>query len=82
VTGNAGTRATSVNVTLTGKNFVKSGSTVTVSGTGVTVTAMNVTSPKSISATLAIDANAAATVRTVTVSGPNGTSGTVNFTVQ
>ena len=82
VASNSGARGTSVNVTLTGKNFVKNGSTVTVSGSGVNVTAVSVTSSRSLSATFAIDANALATVRTVTVTAPNGTSGPVNFTVQ
>ncbi len=82
VAANSGSRGTSVSVTLAGKNFVKNATTVSVSGGGVSVSGVNVTGPTSLSATFNIDAAAAATVRAVTVSAPNGTSGSVNFTVQ
>ncbi len=82
ITASSGARGASMIVTLAGKNFVKNATTVSVSGGGVTVSAVTVSSPASLSAAFQIDANATVSVRTVTVSASNGTSGSVNFTVQ
>jgi sugar lactone lactonase YvrE len=79
----AGPTGSTVNVTLTGTNFVIGATTVSIAGTGVTV---NVTNPTNTSTTARVAAftiapDATPGARAVTVSTAAGTSGSVNFTV-
>ncbi len=80
VAPNSGVQGTSVNVTLTGTNFV-TGATVAVNGSGVTASNVSVVSPTQITATLAVAANASVGARNVTVSTASGSSGSAVFTV-
>ncbi|HET6208477.1 MAG TPA: IPT/TIG domain-containing protein, partial [Terracidiphilus sp.] len=68
-------------VTLTGANLTGT-TAVTVSGTGVTRTNITVVNDTTVTATFTITGTALQTTRTVTVTTPNGTSNSVNFTVQ
>ena len=81
----AGAPGTTVNVTLTGTNFVPGATTVSVSGTGVAtqiVSGPQVTaSGRSMVAAFVIDANAAQGSRTVTVTTAGGTSNGQTFAV-
>ena len=83
ISPSSGTQGTSVAVTLTGTNFVSGATTIAMSGTGVTSTSVNVVSATSLTATLMIDAAAAAGARNLAVFTPNGNSGVgpVQFTV-
>ena len=85
ITPAAGAPGTTVNVTLTGSNFVPGGTTVAVSGTGVTtqiVSGPQVTaSGRSMVVAFVIDSNAAQGSRTVTVSTAGGTSNGQTFAV-
>jgi hypothetical protein len=76
-----GTHGTTVAVTLTGTSL--SGATrVNVSGSGVTASGIQVLNDTKITANLTINTGAAHTPRNVTVTTPNGTTGSVAFTVQ
>jgi len=77
VTGN---RGAVVPVTLTGTNLTAA-SAITVSGGNVTVSGITVVNSTTVTATFTIAAGAAASPRTVSVTTPGGTSGTVTFTV-
>jgi hypothetical protein len=71
----------SVPVTLVGTNFIDGMTTVAVSGGGITVSGVTVMSPTQIMASIKVDPMAAVGMRSVTVTTPNGTSGTQGFTV-
>ena len=71
--------AINLSVTLTGTNLTGA-TAVNVSGTGVTCGVTGST-PTTVAASCNITAGAAIAVRTVSVTTPGGTSGTVNFTV-
>jgi hypothetical protein len=77
----AGARSAAVPVTLTGTNLTGT-SAVTVSGTGITVSAITVVNPTTVTATFTISGTATLSARTVSVTTPGGTRGTVTFTVQ
>ncbi|MBI4471822.1 MAG: matrixin family metalloprotease [Acidobacteria bacterium] len=77
----SGVQGQALSVTLTGRNFVAGSTTVAVSGTGVTPGAVAVTSPTSLTVTLAINSSAPLGDRLVSVSTPAGTTGTMSFTV-
>jgi hypothetical protein len=89
----SGVQGTSVDVTLTGTNFVPGGTDVQVSGSGVTVTNVRVGSglagaiadvagnSTTITAIFVIAADAPLGVRGVTVTTAGGTSGALPFTV-
>lgn len=77
----AGAQGTTVNLTLTGSNFMPA-STVAVSGSGVTVSNVSVLSSTQITATLTIAANASATaIYTLSVATAAGVSGSLVFDV-
>lgn len=76
----SGAQGTSVQVTLTGNNFV-AGATIAVSTAGVTASSITVVSPTQITATLTIAGTAAAGPASVTVTTPTGTSAPVTFTI-
>jgi hypothetical protein len=76
----SGNRGTSVNVTF-GGFVLRAPLTVNVSGTGITVTNVVSISGVQATATFVIDAAAPTGPRSVTVSGPSGTSNVVTFTV-
>ncbi len=76
-----GTVGSTVNVTLEGTNFAPS-AIVAVSGTGVTVSNVQFVSATRITATFTIAANAADTVRNVTVTVGNQTSNDRSFSVR
>jgi hypothetical protein len=85
ISPNSGTQGTAtqptiVNVALNGTNLTGAYA-VTVSGTGITVSGIGAVSSTVVDATFTIASTAATTTRTVTVTTPNGTSGSVNFTV-
>jgi hypothetical protein len=75
-----GLKGTTVNVTLTGSNFV-SGSTIVNPITGVTITNTTVVNATSLTATFAVAAAAQSGARNVTVTTAEGTSAPVTFTV-
>ncbi|HEX6164408.1 MAG TPA: glycine-rich protein [Vicinamibacterales bacterium] len=81
----SGAPGTTVNVTLTGSNFVPGGTTVNVSGSGVTtqiVSGPQVTaSGRSMVVAFVIDSNAAQGSRSVTVTTAGGTSNAQTFAV-
>lgn len=83
VSPNSGVQATTVNVTLTGTNFVTGAgsTTVSVSGTGVTVSNVLVNSETSLTADFVITGAAATGTRTVMVTTATGNSGTQTFNV-
>jgi len=74
------TQPTIVNVALNGTNLTGAYA-VTVSGSGITVSGIGAVSSTVVDATFTIASTAATGTRTVTVTTPNGTSGSVNFTV-
>jgi Bacterial Ig domain len=76
----SGFRGTTVNVTLTGTNFV-AGSTVAISGTNITIGPVTVVSATSITTSFIIAAAAGTGARNVTVTTPGGVTGAVVFTV-
>ena len=76
----SGAQGSSVNVTLTGTNFIGSAS-LNVSGTGVTASNVAIVGATSITATLTIAATATTGAHTISVSTSGGTSGTQPFTV-
>src|SRR5208283_3416564 len=77
---NSGVQGNSVNVTLTGTNFV-TGATINFGGAGVTVANVVVASATSITAQFQLAAGAALGARTVSVTTSGGTSGNQTFTV-
>ncbi|MGO9096715.1 MAG: LamG-like jellyroll fold domain-containing protein [Bryobacteraceae bacterium] len=76
----SGLHATTVPVTLTGANLTGA-TTVTVSGSGITVNSIAVVNPTTVTANFVIASTASLTARTVSVTTPIGTTGTVSFTV-
>src|SRR5262249_4741445 len=70
----------SVNVTLSGTDFVPGGTTISL-GAGVAINNTNVVSPTSMTATLVIAPDAQLGIRGLVVTTSNGTSNSVNFTV-
>ena len=76
--GNAGT---TVNVELTGTNFVNGATAVVVSGTGVTTTSVNVANATTLNASLAIASDTAPGNRGIYVVTSGGSSATQTFTV-
>ena len=77
---NAGYQGSAVSYTLTGTNLTAA-SAVTASGTGVTASAINVVNATTVTVTLTISGTATTGARTVSITTPGGTSGTVPFTV-
>jgi hypothetical protein len=72
----------SVPVVLTGTNFTATGTTVNiVSANGLTVSGVTVVNSTTIDATLASTSTTAPGVRTISVTTPGGTSGTVAYTL-
>lgn len=71
---------TARSVTLTGLNF-QGPASVNISGAGVVVSAVVVVNSTTITATFTVDIAAATTVRTVSVTCPQGISNTINFTI-
>jgi hypothetical protein len=80
VSPSSGQAGTAVNVTLTGTNFISGQTTVKSSRPAVKVSNVNVVSSTQITATLTILADALPTTL-LSVTTPNGTSGTVTFNV-
>jgi hypothetical protein len=78
---NSGFQGSVVHVTLTGTNLTGA-SAINVSGTGVTVSGLTVASATSVTATFTIAGTANGSPRTVSITTPGGTSGTVTFTVR
>jgi len=77
----AGPFSGSVNVTLTGTNFVTGNSTILFNAGGITVTNLNVVSSTTVTATFNTSFSANAS-RQVSVQTPNGTSGIVWFDIR
>ena len=78
------TQSTTLDVTLTGSNFIDGVSSVSFSGTGITINATTINSDTEIVVNISIDAAAATGDRDVTVTntGPGGgASATQTFTV-
>jgi IPT/TIG domain len=73
-------RGTAVNVTLTGTNFAPTGTTISA-GNGITVTNLVVVNSTTITATFSTPSNAGMNTRSVSVTTPNGTTGTVGYTI-
>ena len=78
ITPVSGVQGTTVDVTLTGTDFI-AGASVNVSGSGITVSDVSVDNSTTISATLDISASAALGARTATVTTAGGTSGGRTF---
>src|SRR5262245_44968911 len=78
----SGAEGTSVNVTVTGTNFVSGSTAVAVNGTGVTVGPVNVASNTSLTTVFAIASSATSGTRYVTVTTPGGTSNGLPFIVR
>src|SRR5208282_4593494 len=76
-----GAQNTTVNVTLTGTNFV-AGATINFGGAGVNVTNLVVASATSITAQFQIGVGAALGAQTVSVTTTGGTTGNQIFTVE
>lgn len=83
VSPGSGVQGTTVNVTLTGNNFVTGtgNTTVSVSGTGVTVNNVSASSATSATADFVIASGATVGARQVTVTTGTGSSGSQNFNV-
>jgi uncharacterized repeat protein (TIGR01451 family) len=75
----SGVQGTSVDVALTGTNFVSP--TVTASGDGVAVRNVKLDADDSVNATFAIASDAAPGVRNITLTTPGGTSTAASFTI-
>ncbi len=80
VAPNTGVQGTTVNVTLTGTNFI-AGATVGAAGSGITVSNVVVASATQITATLTLAANATVGQHNLSVTTTAGGSGTVPFGV-
>ncbi len=70
----SGTAGTTVNVTITGTNFVPGATTVTAASTGITVTAVNVPNATSLTANLVIQSSAALGATSISVVTTGGLS--------
>ena len=81
LTPNAAARGATVNVTLTGTNFM-SPATVAVQGGATSVSNVVVVSPTKITATFHVSSSATRRSRNTTVTTPAGTSNALPFTVQ
>src|SRR5262249_19542418 len=81
LTPNAGSKGTTVNVTLWGTNFV-SPLTVAVQGGGVTVSNVEVVNSTTVTATFRIRQSATRSARNTTVTTSAGTSNALTFTVR
>ena len=80
VSPNTAAQNTSINVTLTGTDFVPGGTTINTGG-GVAVNNANVVSATSMTATFVIAPDAQLGTRGLVVTTTNGTSNSVDFTV-
>ena len=80
ISPSSGVRGSTVAVTLTGTNLAGT-SAITVSGGGVTVSGITNVNATTVTATFTIASNAGLSAKTVSVTTPGGTSGTVSFTV-
>jgi hypothetical protein len=82
VTPPQGVQAATVPVTLTGTSFA-TGATLSLSGTGITVSNVVVSPPTQLTATLTIASGATLGARSVTITNPDGGTGTLatGFTV-
>jgi hypothetical protein len=80
VSPNTGTQGTMVTVTLTGTGFIAGATGVSVNGVGISVVNIQVLSPTSLTADLAIAAAAPPTARSITVTHAGG-SASQAFTV-
>jgi hypothetical protein len=76
----SGFRGNNYNVTLTGTGLA--GTTSINGAAGITITALTLMDDAHVTATFAIAANAATGARNISVTTPNGTSNTVQFSVQ
>jgi hypothetical protein len=76
-----GNRGQTVNITVTGTNFVSNATFINVGGNGIGVTAVNVSSVTSLTATLLISTGASTGNRGVSVTTAGGTSSLANFSV-
>jgi hypothetical protein len=74
VAPNTGTQGTMVTVTLTGTGFIAGATGVSVNGIGISVVNIHVLSPTSLTADLAIAADAPPTARSITVATAGGSS--------
>jgi len=87
VNPNSAAAGSTVNITITGTNFVKGidpdlGTNVTISGGKVAVNNINVVSSTQVTATLVIDLDAAVSNRALTITTQNGSvNGSFNVTV-
>jgi IPT/TIG domain-containing protein len=81
VTPNTGNKNAVTSVTLNGTNFVNGSTTITVSGSGVSVFNLVFVSSSQLTADFGVALDATSGARTVTVSTPEGTSGSVTFTI-
>lgn len=82
LTPNAGNRAATVRVALTGTEFHHAINSIQVSGSGVTVNDFRWHSPTSVDAEFIISASAATGGREVTLTTPGGSSAALPFTVR
>src|SRR5262249_16772311 len=76
-----GDQGTSVNVTLSGLNFISSATSVNTDTTDITVSNLSVTSNSSLTATFLIGASSTRGVHQISVSTPEGSSYSIPFTV-
>jgi len=76
-----GVQGATVQIILTGTNFIVGDTAVAITGTGVTVSHVIVGNSTSLTAQLVIDPAATADARTITVTTTVGTSGGETFTV-
>ncbi len=76
----SGVAGTSTSVTLSGSNFA-AGSAISISGSGLTAASVAVVNSSQITAALVISANAAPGPHGVQVTGTNGSTGQLTFTV-
>jgi hypothetical protein len=81
ISPNSGLKGNSVNVTLTGTNLTGANG-ILFSGTSITSTTPVVVSSTQVTATFTIAPTTTTGAQTVRINTPNGTSGTVTFTVQ
>ena len=78
----SGAQGKTMNVRMTGTNFVSGSTSVQVSGDGITVGAVTVASSTNLTAKFSIDPAAAVGARNVTVTTPNGVSNALLFNVR
>jgi hypothetical protein len=77
-----GAQGKTMNVRMTGTNFVSGSTSVQVSGSGITVGAVTVASSTNLTAKFTIDPAAAVGAQNVTVTTPNGVSNALPFNVR